>query len=68
MELLWKLSTFQIVSIQRNLLDRPRCKIRKNLVCSVCLVKFLLFCSYSVFYYQNKIIIYLFYKGIKTYH
>ena len=29
MELLWKLSTFHIVSIQWNLLDRPKCKIRK---------------------------------------
>ena len=28
-ELLWKLSTFHIVSIQWNLLDRPKCKIRK---------------------------------------
>ena len=28
-ELLWKLSTFHVVSIQWNLLDRPKCKIPK---------------------------------------
>ena len=32
-ELLWKLSMFHIVSIQWNLLDRPKCKIR-NMICS----------------------------------
>ena len=32
-ELLWKLSMFHIVSIQWNLLDRPKSKIR-NMICS----------------------------------
>ena len=48
---LWKLSTFHIVFIQSNLLDRPDVKF----------VKFGLF-SCFVFYYQNKIMICFFTK------
>ena len=47
MELLWKLSTFHIVFIQWNLLDHPKCKIRK-------LWFVLIFC----YYYQNKIMVF----------